>query len=295
MSVINWTDTVTPLNAANMSQLEQIVRKGAANGYASLDAGGKVPLAQDVLSPVTNGQWVKGVGGVPVWSALNIADVGSAWGSGTHAARPAASAPTAGMIYVATDRGGVWLSNGAGGWVLISQTPYYVSSAQFPASPYDGEELLWVDGSANPGWEFHCRYQAASTSAYKWEVIGCSGPYVLTTGSLTLTGDSTWRPLLSAAFQRAMEFTIRPHYFFVAAGTTGTAYQGYVGWGANNVLGTGLGISTVWGQYWNLVAGSDAIGTVAANQSVQSFYYLTIGTTGANCTASVSIWPRRVA
>ena len=45
MSIV-WTDTVTPLNAANMNLLEQTPRKGQANGYAALDAGVKVPVAQ---------------------------------------------------------------------------------------------------------------------------------------------------------------------------------------------------------------------------------------------------------
>jgi hypothetical protein len=45
MSIINWTDQVTPLNAANMSQLEQTVRKNAASGYLGLDASSNVAFA----------------------------------------------------------------------------------------------------------------------------------------------------------------------------------------------------------------------------------------------------------
>src|SRR5262245_52596108 len=37
---ITWVDDVTPLDAVNMNKLEQTVRKGAANGYLGLNAGG---------------------------------------------------------------------------------------------------------------------------------------------------------------------------------------------------------------------------------------------------------------
>src|SRR5262245_56689416 len=43
---ITWQDNVTPLDATNMNKLEQTARKAAANGYPSLDAGSKVPVAQ---------------------------------------------------------------------------------------------------------------------------------------------------------------------------------------------------------------------------------------------------------
>ena len=43
---ITYVDGVTNLDAAHMNALQQKVEKGAANGYASLDATGKVPSAQ---------------------------------------------------------------------------------------------------------------------------------------------------------------------------------------------------------------------------------------------------------
>jgi hypothetical protein len=178
MSVINWTDTVTPLNAANMNALEQVVRKGAANGYPSLDAGakvplaqlpagtangvasldatGKVPLAQTPLSPVTNGQWLKGVGGVPVWSAIAAADL------------PPQAVPGYGPT--------------------------------LPASPADGDEYILVDNVNNPAlytWRF--RYHAGSSSAYKWEFVG-GRPVVVTQGTSQALALSTWQNLSPSTF-----------------------------------------------------------------------------------------------
>jgi hypothetical protein len=47
---IVWTDEATLLDAEHMNQLEQVTRKGVANGYASLGADGLVPAAQ--LPPI---------------------------------------------------------------------------------------------------------------------------------------------------------------------------------------------------------------------------------------------------
>jgi microcystin-dependent protein len=41
-----FVDGTTPLDAAHMNPLQQKVEKGAANGYASLDATAKVPVSQ---------------------------------------------------------------------------------------------------------------------------------------------------------------------------------------------------------------------------------------------------------
>jgi Repeat of unknown function (DUF5907)/Collagen triple helix repeat (20 copies) len=41
-----------------------------------------------------------------------------------------------------------------------------------PASPIDGQEAILVDSVTNPSWQWRFRYNASSTSAYKWEFIG---------------------------------------------------------------------------------------------------------------------------
>jgi hypothetical protein len=75
-----YVDGTTPLDAAHMNALQQKVEKAAANGYPSLDAAGKVPVAQlpgagTLPSPVVNGQWIKGVGGAAVWQPIAAADL----------------------------------------------------------------------------------------------------------------------------------------------------------------------------------------------------------------------------
>jgi len=148
MSGVVWTDTVTPLNAANMNQLEQVSRKGAANGYASLDGTTKVPVAQlptiplAGITPGANGQWLKTAGGVPVWSAITPADVGlpkitvSNWASGP------------------------------------------------PGSPVDGD--IWIAAVDSSGVRWMFQYNAGSASAYKWEFIG--GPPISSQGAAVGNG-----------------------------------------------------------------------------------------------------------
>ena len=148
MSVV-WTDTVTPLNAANMNQLEQIARKGAANGYASLDGTSKVPLAQTPLSPVTNGQWLKGVGGAAVWSAIAAADLPPQAVPGYGTTLP--GSPTDGQEYVLVDSltapTYVWRfrynasSASAYKWEFIGGSPFIVLNAG--STPYSAALSTW--------------------------------------------------------------------------------------------------------------------------------------------------------
>jgi len=59
-----------------------------------------------------------------------------------------------------------------------------------PVTPYDGQEAILVDSVSNPTYQWRFRYNASSTSAYKWEFIGGSSaaPYYATTDTLASTG-----------------------------------------------------------------------------------------------------------
>lgn len=50
--------------------------------------------------------------------------------------------------------------------------PSYGTS--LPATPIDGEEAILVDSLTNPTYQWRFRYNAGSSSAYKWEFIGGS-------------------------------------------------------------------------------------------------------------------------
>jgi len=47
-----------------------------------------------------------------------------------------------------------------------------IVGTSLPASPLDGQEAILVDAVAAPTWQWRFRYDAGSSSAYKWEYIG---------------------------------------------------------------------------------------------------------------------------
>jgi hypothetical protein len=98
--------------------------------------------------PINEGQWLKGSGGVAVWSPITTADVPNI-----------AAKPTYGL--------------------------------EWPISPIDGQEHILVDSFSNPTWFWRCRYNAGSTSTYKWEVIGAM-PILIYKGGQVQKDAGSW-------------------------------------------------------------------------------------------------------
>jgi|SRR5262245_15744937 len=118
---VTWVDNVTQLNAANMTALEQTSRKGTANGYAALDATGKVPAAQLPPAPAVQ-----------------------AGSSGLLASRPAASA-TPSLFYFASDQNVLYFSTGSA-WLRIglpagATTQVYSNTVPTGWVAFDGTPL----------------------------------------------------------------------------------------------------------------------------------------------------------
>jgi hypothetical protein len=76
----------------------------------------------------------------------------------------------------------VWMTeiwqrvNAQGGWTawkLVAQPDSNYGTA-FPADPVDGVEYTLVNNAADPYYVWRFRYNAGSTSAYKWEFVGGS-------------------------------------------------------------------------------------------------------------------------
>ena len=61
-----------------------------------------------------------------------------------------------------------------------SLIPSYGST--FPASPVDGQEHIYTAGANGECWRF--RYNAGSSSAYKWEYIGGAEVVLAATASI---------------------------------------------------------------------------------------------------------------
>lgn len=80
-----------------------------------------------------------------------------------------------------------------------------------PAAPFDGQEFTLVDSITNPSYVWRFRYNAGSTSAYKWEFVGGSpASAALSGGASTASVWSTFVPLDGPAITvaRAGDYTV---------------------------------------------------------------------------------------
>lgn len=61
-----------------------------------------------------------------------------------------------------------------------------------PASPVDGQEAILVDSITNPTYQWRFRYNAGSSSAYKWEFVG-GAPQLKSSVTIdSVTGGGAW-------------------------------------------------------------------------------------------------------
>jgi hypothetical protein len=79
------------------------------------------------------------------------------------------------------------IEQGIGGALAI---PSYGTS--LPASPVDGQRAVLVDSTTNPSYQWEFRYNAGSTSAYKWEYVGGADAYAQVAASETTSTYNTW-------------------------------------------------------------------------------------------------------
>jgi hypothetical protein len=147
---------VTGLVAA-LAAKEATANKGVVSGYASLDGTGKVPSSQLPAAAASTtltyqGDWAGATtyqdGDVIVYNGVAYLCVGG---------------PT-----TTTPDGSVW------GAAQLDPIGY---AATLPASPVDGQRSILVDSTSNPTYQWLFRYNAGSSSAYKWECLGASPAY----------------------------------------------------------------------------------------------------------------------
>ena len=163
-----------------------------------------------------------------------------------------------------------------------------------PASPVNGQEAILVDSVTNPSYQWRFRYNASSTSAYKWEFVGGS-PWVLQSGSISSMTLSAWVIASTTNFTlgRAGEYYVRIGGYLSNPGATNRQIQ----FGKAGVYGlpslqfviipaVGATTSAVGG------ASADDLVTAAAGDACTTRYY-----TDAQGTFqyTVAVTPKRVA
>jgi hypothetical protein len=158
-----WTPNVTPVDAAHMNHIEA--------GIAAVEA--EIPS----IPAVVNGQWIKGVGGAAVWSAITPADV--------------------------------------------ANIPYGTS---LPASPFNGQEAILVDSTTNPSYAWRFRYNAGSTSTYKWEFIGGAPSLAYEAVDFVISTPTPAGPVLTAP--RAGQYVLQHSSFGYSPDSVGSYFYG---------------------------------------------------------------------
>lgn len=204
---VTWVDGVTPVNAVNMEILDTDIaarqvssEKGAANGYAPLDAGSKVPLAN--LPPVSGVDYIGN------------------WGAGTAYKRGDVVRYNGQDYLAVNDSTGV---TPPAAYVAPNSTGYGTS---LPASPFDGQEYVLVDSLTAPTYTWRFRFNSGSSSAYKWEFVGGTpvrlenggGPSITSTTYVDLTTP------VSITVARAGDYSFRFGGSIYNSATSGSVY-----------------------------------------------------------------------
>lgn len=166
---------------------------------------------------------------------------------------------------------------------------------QLPSNPVDGQEAILVDSTTNPTYQWRFRYNAQSTSAYKWEFVGGPPGFAqdATDASINVAVLGTWYyPTTPVAFTmpRAGEYLVSGSCrIFNGTGTGGaTPYIGFA-----NVYGGN--------HYTTLVAGGAAycyeeiFTTQPANTQTQFMLSSANGTGSYSvCDKMLKVTPKRV-
>jgi hypothetical protein len=155
--------------------------KGAANGYASLDATSKVPSGQLPASALTVDIPQSIVDAKGDLIAATAADTVARLAVGSDGqVLTADAASTAGVKWAAAASGG-------GGASMVTS---------LPGSPTDGQEIVLVDSLTAPTWSWRLRYVAAKASN-KWIYLGGS-PARSFVATLETTASTTYVALTTA-------------------------------------------------------------------------------------------------
>jgi len=189
-------------------------------------------------------------------------------------------------------------------WVpLWPLTPALAYGTTLPSSPVDGQEAILVDSLTSPTYQWRFRYNAGSTSPYKWEFIGGAPAYheVATGEAITAAGGwvnlATNGPLITVprAGDYLAEYSVMSYnangsaitmYAGIALGDTGALhYAGQIIY-FMNALG---GIGNCGGNY--KVAGA------AVNDVIKLRYFATAitGTDQQFQMRTLAVTPVRVA
>ena len=179
-------------------------------------------------------------------------------------------------------------------WGLASTQASYGTT--LPASPVDGQEAILVDSLTNPSYQWRFRYNAGSSSPYKWEFIG--GPPASTYVSANeVYSGSGWANLATVGpnftIPRAGDYRVEADATTGIPGASGASWIGVADNGDQDpVSSVSFYNGATSGGSWGLHMVEEKAGQAAGN--VFRMRYTAIG---ANQFAGrrLTVLPRRVA
>lgn len=98
-------------------------------------------------------------------------------------------------------------------WLCSGITPGNTQDGygtSLPASPFDGMVSTLVDSTTNPSYQWRFRYNARSSSSYKWEFIG-GAPAYLDHGAITVSAGATTNANVTFTLPRSGDYIHSAH------------------------------------------------------------------------------------
>ena len=192
---VGWVDGTTPVNAAKLGQMDQGIKD-----LDDLIAGGVGSSIEyeNVWSPAIPYQ----AGDVVIHNGVQYLAVNDSTGSAPVPAGGGATVPV----------------------------PVVGIGTALPGAPLDGEEFILVDSLTAPTYQWHFRYMASVTDAYKWVFVGGASAYSEAvadeqTSSTTYVALATPGP--SLALPRAGDYLVEQGFLFSWNSTTVRSWMSY--------------------------------------------------------------------
>jgi hypothetical protein len=160
-----------------------------------------------------------------------------------------------------------------------------------PGSPVDGQEYVLVDSTTNPSYQWRFRYNAGSSSAYKWEFVG--GTVLLAqSAAFNVIGDSAWHAVTASPTLRAGEYSATA---FLTGNCGGTAASWYVGVAVTgSATANTAGVTNVAANAWTTIGGLQQLYAPGAGGSLSSYYLASQVASSANVVVGLIVTPKRV-
>ena len=271
LCVEETSDPPTAWPSADLSAVyQERDEKAQPSGYASLGTDGKVPLAQ--LPPV--GADLTYNGDFPANTPYTDGDIVVSNGVAYLCVQATANAPAA------------WP-----GGPTPASSPVIPYGTTLPVSPADGQEAVLVDSITNPSYQWRFRYNAQSSSAYKWEFVGGTpwhGQAYVGVAQAMAGGWAAYHPTLT--LPRGGDYDVISGVQFTSA-IAGTLVQ--IGQAVSSVaLGVlDAGTIAIANAYVSMSVANRAAGATAG-QLLQNWLYTNQTTNVFN--AWMKVWPVRV-